>query len=283
MKQFQLMMACSALLAMIACSETSDQGSRDASNDVTFEEVQAQPFRAPDHGIRYGDEALLHGLLWLPDTPPPGGAPLLVMIHGGCWLNAYGVAHVRAFSSALADVGYAVWSLEYRRTGDEGGGWPGSLEDVTTALTIAPELFARHPVDFSRMVIAGHSAGGHLALLAGGRQPGLQAVIGLAAITDIVRYAEGDNSCQQATEPFMGGPFTDNKDRYRAANPAEQARHDRTILLHGTADALVPVDHANLPGAETVLVEQAGHFDWVHPGTPAFRQLTKTLAEVFAE
>ncbi len=274
----------SALLAMtVACSGAADQASGSAGSNVSFEAVQAQPFRAADQQIHYGNGALQHGLLWLPDAVAPDGAALLVMIHGGCWLNAYGVDHVRAFSSALADAGYAVWSLEYRRTGDEGGGWPGSLEDVTTALAAAPELLAQHPIDLSRTAISGHSAGGHLALLAGGRQPELQAVIGLAAITDIIRYAEGDNSCQQATEPFMGGPFTDHQDRYQAANPTEQPRHDRTILLHGTADALVPTDHANLPGAERVLVEQAGHFDWVHPGTPAFHKLLDTLAEVFAQ
>lgn len=249
---------------------------------MSFGDVQALTFRAPDLEIVYGSDPLQYGSLWLPEEVEPGGAPLVVMIHGGCWENDYGMDHVRAFSTALADTGFAVWSLEYRRTGDPGGGWPGSYEDLINALTATPSL-ARHEVDTGRMVIVGHSAGGHLGLLAGGQLPAFQATIGLAAITDITRYAEGSNSCQRSTGPFMGGPFSGNEDRYRAANPVEQPRHDRTILLHGTADAMVPVNHAALEGADTRLVEGAGHFDWVHPGTDAFRTLTRVLDEVLAE
>jgi acetyl esterase/lipase len=49
----------------------------------------------------------------------------------------------------------------------------------------------------------GHSAGGHLALLAGGEIKRLKGVIGLAAITDIAEYAMGSNSCQKVTNNFM--------------------------------------------------------------------------------
>jgi len=59
-------------------------------------------------------------------------------------------------------------------------------------------------------VVVGHSAGGHLALLAGSELPELKAVVGLAAITDIVAYSEGQNSCQQATPQFMGGALLKN-------------------------------------------------------------------------
>lgn len=270
------------LATMGACGNESDRQYEPAGHAVSFETVQALPYRAPDHEVPYGDEALQYGALWLPEKSGPGSAPLVVMLHGGCWLNAYAVDHVRAFSTALSDAGYAVWSLEYRRTGDAGGGWPGSLEDVHAALATLSAL-EQYGVEPHRPVISGHSAGGHLALLAGGSHPEIRAVIGLAAITDIIRYARGDNSCQQAAEPFMGGPFVNNENLYQAANPVQQARHDRTILLHGTADALVPPGQANMESADTVLIEDAGHFDWVHPGTPAFQLLLETLAEVFAE
>lgn len=278
----QVIIAYCLVLGLGACGDVQDGRYEVVGDGVSFEDVEALTFRAPDLEIVYGNDPLQYGSLWLPEETEPGGAPLVAMIHGGCWENAYGMGHVRAFSTALADAGFAVWALEYRRTGDPGGGWPGSYEDVITALTATPSL-TRHEVDTSRMAIVGHSAGGHLGLLAGGRLPGFQAMIGLAAITDIVRYAEGDNSCQQSTEPFMGGPLSGHKDRYRAANPVEQSRHDRTILLHGTADELVPLDQAELEGADTRLLEGAGHFDWIHPGTRAYRTLVDTLHEVLGE
>jgi len=277
-----LFLICCLAALLQACGEARNGRYETVDDGVSFGAVQALTFRAPDLEIVYGNDPLQYGALWLPEVTEPGGAPLVVMIHGGCWENAYGMDHVRAFSTALADHGLAVWSLEYRRTGDTGGGWPGSYEDVLSALMATPAL-ARHGVDTGRMVIAGHSAGGHLAILAGGRLPGFRAAIGLAAITDIVRYAAGDNSCQQATEPFMGGPFAGNEERYRNANPVDQPRHERTILLHGTADALVPEDHARLAGADSRLLENAGHFDWVHPGTRAFRTVVNVLEEVLAE
>ena len=50
---------------------------------------------------------------------------MVVVVHGGCWLSEYSLDHIAGFCAALTDVGLATWSLEYRRVGDEGGGWPG--------------------------------------------------------------------------------------------------------------------------------------------------------------
>ena len=61
----------------------------------------------------------------------------------------------------LAARGFAAWNIEYRRVGQEGGGWPGTLEDVAAAADAVPGLDG---VDPSRVVTVGHSAGGHLAL-----------------------------------------------------------------------------------------------------------------------
>ena len=57
----------------------------------------------------------------------------------------------------------------------------------------------------------GHSAGGHLALLAGGEIKQLKGVISLAAITDIAEYAAGTNSCHEVTKDFMQGMPKDKK------------------------------------------------------------------------
>ena len=104
--------------------------------------------------------------------------------------------------------------------------------------------------------------------------------MGLAAVTDIIEYAQGDNSCQIVVPAFMGGSFENRSDDYHAANPAEKTPHPNTVLLHGGSDEIVPVAQATMPGASTVMVEGAGHFDWIHPGTEAFRTLLSTLQEM---
>ena len=243
---------------------------------VPFSSVTALDYATPAAMIPYGSDLLQFGLLWLPPSErrPPAQ---IVLIHGGCWLNAYDVQHTYALSTALAQAGYAVWSLEYRRTGDNGGGWPWTFEDIKAGIAHV------HPTEnFSDMptIVMGHSAGGHLALLAGALDPQLKGVIGLGAIADIIAYSQGEGSCQSAAQQFMGGTFENRPTDYHAANPAEKTPHPNTVLLHGSADEIVPVEQAALTGARTVIVDGAGHFDWTHPGTEAFQVLLQTLEDM---
>ena len=130
------------------------------------------------------------------------------------------------------------------------------------------------------MAGVGHSAGGRLALLAGAQLPDAKAIVGLAAITDVVSYSRGDNSCQQATRAFFGGDYESRPDAYREGNPAGRPLHANSVLLHGDAEVIVPPEQARLQGASTKTLEGAGHFDWIHPGTRAFQLLLSTLEEV---
>lgn len=257
----------------------SDPGDTTMKNDVSYKSVTGLGFTAADEKLVYGDDNpdLQYGLLWLPKNLAINKkAPLIVLIHGGCWLNAYDIQHTFPLSSALAGAGYAVWSLEYRRTGDQGGGWPGSFDDIRQGVAFTSTLI-EYPVDPDRMVLMGHSAGGHLALLAASENPAIAGVIGLAAITDIVEYSRGQNSCQTAAIDFMDGVYEDKPAAYQAANPAGKPVHQQTLLLQGDVDAIVPLEQSQLPGATPVVLEGAGHFDWVHPGTGAYQLLLATL------
>ena len=246
--------------------------------NVSFTQVLELPFRTSDYRISYGDDPLQFGQLWLPGSDSLG---LLVFIHGGCWLNVYGIDHAQAAGAALASAGYAVWSLEYRRTGDSGGAWPGTFNDVVAGINKVMDL-AQYGVSTEQLALIGHSAGGHLAVLAGARSELLEVepdlVVGVAAITDVVSYSLGDNSCQQATPSFMGGSAEEREVAFYEANPGNHGVHPVTVLLHGDVDQIVPLSQASLPGAITRISEGVGHFDWVHPGTTAFRELLKTLA-----
>ena len=253
------------------------------SGNVSFAQVESLPYRDSDYLLAYGEDSLLFGRLWLPQqqgTPPRA---TVIFVHGGCWQNAFFMDHSYALSTALADAGFAVWSLEYRRTGDPGGGWPGSYQDVLLGINMLAQL-ADYGVNLDKVVLTGHSAGGHLALLAGAEQERLElelaAVLGLAAITDPASYARGSNSCETATPQFMGATPDDNPQAYAQASPATFGVHQHSLLLYGDADVIVGREQANLPGAGTFIVEGAGHFDWVHPGTPAFAVFVEQLARL---
>lgn len=250
--------------------------SNDALSQVSFQSVTEWPHRQPDVRINYGQDPLQYGWLWQADQP--ANKPLIVIIHGGCWLNAFGVDHSFAMATALAAKGHPVWSVEYRRTGDAGGGWPGSLADVKLALSSLDQLKPQG-INTDSLVLMGHSAGGHLALLAAADLPELpfKQIIGLAAITDISRYALGENSCQLATSQFMGGLPHEQAAAYHQANLIYRNLPDTVRLLHGDADRIVPMLQAKLHGVAVEWVSGAGHFDWIHPDSAAFQVLLQQL------
>lgn len=255
----------------------------------SFSNVLELDCHEPDQRIHYGKLSEQFAEIWLP-AGAEGKCPLVVLIHGGCWLEAYDIAHIRPLATALAKKGYAVWALEYRRVGQDGGGWPGTLLDIADGMDALKNL-DHEQIDKSRTVLLGHSAGGQLALWAAARsslRPGQElyreapfiphGVIGLAAITDLAGYAMGDSRCEQATPQLMGGTAEEHPLRYAQASPVELGTSVQTVLLHGDADSIVsPEQAAALPGATRRLIEAAGHFDLIHPDTPAFSLL---LAEI---
>lgn len=252
--------------------------------NVSYKSVLELPTDAPSEILSYGDDPLQYGELWLPDSKQDLAAPLIVFIHGGCWLNAYDIKHTQAASYALTKYGYAVWSVEYRRTGDEGGAWPGTFNDILSAIEFARQL-NRTTINNSQIVLVGHSAGGHLALLAANHYAKradnlVKGVIGLAAISNLKKYSQGDNSCQSVVVDFMGGNFKANKEQYNSADPMVQGFHSRTILIHGDNDTIVPLAQSTESNQYVEIVKGAGHFDMIHTGSSSWHVLLKTLNEL---
>jgi len=265
---------------------------------VDFSQVLALPTRAPDDIIPYGSEAQQFGQLWLPADSSEGPAPLVVLIHGGCWLNSYDVVHSHAMSMALNEQGYAVWSLEYRRIGDVGGGWPGTFEDIAAGIDHVG-LLDNRGVDTQRVVLMGHSAGGHLALWASARQQFAAGqafyrsdsvkslgVVALAAIVDLAEYSTGTGSCQRAVVDLMGGTPTKVPERYQIASPVLLTLLPNTVLVQGADDTIVSPVHAlsaaSRAGINLLPVPGAGHFDLVHPGSIAWPLILQALDKAFA-
>lgn len=258
---------------------------------VQWGEFAGRPQPAADARERYGPDSLQVGELRLPAGPGPH--PVALVLHGGCWRNQYAVDYVRPLAAALARAGVATWAVEFRRLGDPGGGWPGTFDDVAAAARHLRVLAERHPLDLSRTVYVGHSAGGQLALwLAAERPAGVPAprgVVSLAGITDLRAYA-GPRGCSSAVVPLLGGEPAAVPGRWAAASPVERVPLGvPSRLVQGARDPIVPVaqahgfaERARAAGddARVVLLDDAGHFDVVAPWSPAWPAVERTVLEL---
>jgi len=258
-------------------------------SQVPYSALGVLPTSEADEQFSYGDDPLQTIYTWHGRSSTNGmyADKALIFIHGGCWLNAYGYEHAKGMYHALAELGMGVYVTEYRRVGDEGGGWPGSLDDVTQAISTALKRIENEG-RYTNIYIAGHSAGGHLALLAAQRlsssslnlsRADIKRIIGLAAITDIQSYAKGHNSCQSATAKFMNGTPEDVPTAYQRATPRPTHGSLPITLLQGDADSIVPARHAVLSGTNQKIIKNGGHFDWLHPESTSFDALLEVISE----
>src|SRR6478672_975380 len=139
-----------------------------APKQESFSELLAKPRQHADARIPYGADPNQFGELWLPATKGP--FPVVVLIHGGCWQSELpGTILMDYMAADLRAKGVAVWNLEYRRIGHSGGGYPGTFLDVAAGVDKLRGLAKARNLDLSRVVVAGHSAGGHLTAWTAGR------------------------------------------------------------------------------------------------------------------
>jgi acetyl esterase/lipase len=228
-------------------------------------EVLTRPAPPPDLTVSYGPHPEHVIDIRLPARLP---APVVVVIHGGFWRAAFDRTHAGPMASALAEAGYVAVVPEYRRTGQDGGGWPGTFDDMAAALGALAGLVA--PYDSEPPVLLGHSAGGQLALWAATRPgPAIRRVVSLAGCADLVMCArlglDGG-----ATELLLGGSPDQVPERYASADPARLPPPTVPVtLLHGTMDERVPVEvsrsYAGRTGAELRELPGAGHFALIDP------------------
>ena len=124
------------------------------------------PTTSPDALIRYGDESPVQFAdLRLPRmAAPPAGFPVAIYVHGGGWSADWTKDHATGFVEALTGAGLATWDLEFRRVGNRNGGYPETFRDIGLGANYLREVARSYPLDLSRVIVVGHSTGGHLAL-----------------------------------------------------------------------------------------------------------------------
>ena len=268
------------LFALMLAAQINAQISFPSTDsDVSYSSVTAREYRAADQLLRYGAEPFQVGRLWLPDlanTPPT----LTVFIHGSCWLDQFYTAHTFPAATSLPQPDCAVCSPQYSCSGLPSGGSPDSYNEIEAGIQWIGNL-SEYCINEETVVIVGHSAGDHLALLADIEFPNSDAVAGLGEITDIVTYAAGTNDCETATLLLRVSAFALAKELYQKADPVGLNLHSRSQLFHGTVDSIVNVSQSILANATTSGLTEAGDFDWVNSGMEAFQLLTGSLEKLF--
>jgi acetyl esterase/lipase len=245
----------------------------------------------PAAGIRiaYGDAPEQFGDLRVPAGLGPH--PIVVVAHGGWWRSAYTLEYAGHLSAALTADGFASWNIEYRRVGSPGGGYPMLLQDVATAVNKLTEIAPQYTLDLSRIVVTGHSAGGHIAAWLAAKQshreldvfgptPALIGAVPVAGAIDLLSCSEMGiaDSVGIPVHDFLGLP-ADVPERYGLASPAELLPTGIPVIcIHGDDDAIVPiviseryVGRAQQAGDDATLVSLKGveHFAPFDPNTAA--------------
>jgi len=265
---------------------------------MSASDVLALPQPEPDHRLRYGDDPLQFGELRIPDGEGP--FPVVIVIHGGCWLAEYDLGYMSAFADALTAAGIATWNIEYRRVGDVGGGWPGTFQDIADAADGLLEIAIEYSLDMDRVAAVGHSAGGHLALWLAGRKwldvgdplrgaspLALNGVVALAGIPDLAAYAAPEG-CGAAVSELLGGEEPHEvADRLQRASPIVMVPFGVTqTLVIGEFDTIVPksqaegfADAARQMGdsVEVTTILGAGHFELVDPSHGGFKVIREAV------
>jgi acetyl esterase/lipase len=269
---------------------------------LTFAQLSTRTAPPPDQRIAYGPGPLQFGNLRLPKRPGPH--PVVVFIHGGCWLSQYDIAHAAALEQALADSGFAVWSLEYRRVGNDGGGWPGTFTDIAQGADYLRELAPRYALDLNRVIASGHSAGGQFALWLAARRKiapssvlhaadplKVRGVLALAPAPDL-EGLHASGVCGNVIDKLMDGSPADQPDRYAAASPMQLAPIGvPQQLVIGLLDRTwTPIGRSYIARAGAVgdtLVQvleapESGHFDLLAPDTTTWPLVVRALKQLVA-
>jgi acetyl esterase/lipase len=226
---------------------------------------------------------------------------LVLFLHGGFWRAAYDRTHTGPLAAALAGAGFAVCTPEFRRTGQPDGGWRGTFDDVAAAVDRLPALVREAAgtdvISGEPAILAGHSAGGHLALWAATRHmisPGaaplqVAGVVALAAVSDLgACYTLGLGN--GAVVALLGGGPDEYPERYRMTDPMRLLPLGRPVrLVHGTADSVVPCSlstgflaRGSAAGDDVSLTELAGagHFDVIDPLSGAWPQVVAAFVSL---
>ena len=226
---------------------------------------------------------------YLPEGDGNARRPTVVIIHGGGWHGGDKAAgREQNIGNTLAAAGYVCASVNYRLSVKSDdlptrlrSVWPKNLHDCKTAVQFLRANAEKYRIDVDHIGAIGGSAGGHLvAMLAfteasDGLEPSgpykslssrIQAVVPMYGVHDVAKRARAKGTDLSESDAEL----------CRQASPVSYVTSDDppALILHGTEDALVPVEqsrilHASLKAAyvptELIVIEGAPHSFHLQP------------------
>jgi acetyl esterase/lipase len=271
---------------------------------MTPQELSSFPVNAPDKRVSYGDDSSEYGDLRLPAGSGPH--PVAILIHGGCFKAAYATNRdLAAMADALKGDGIATWNIEYRRVGQPGGGWPGTYIDVGRAVDYLQVLAREYPLDLRRVVVVGHSAGGHLAMWTAARGHFAQTnalyvanplpvrgVVDLAGPLDMSANISGyEGLCRDSViTTLLGGTPTTVPQRYKDVSPIKLVPFGiPQVVILGEHEDFVPrpiadayVQAATRAGdaVRLIVIPEVGHFEIASPRASPWPQVKSAITSL---
>jgi len=231
----------------------------------------------------YGKDKSQNGELFVPECVKH--YKILCLVHGGFWKYPYDRLQMTALANELATLGYVVWNIEYRRVGEDNGGWPNTFNDVIDAVNYLHTL----DVENSGVILIGHSAGGHLALWLSQQQLHIPIinVIALAPVSDLLKCTE-EHIGGQAVEELLKTVPSENRQRYVDHSPIEQEpSHIPETIIHGSMDEYVPIEMSRCyvkkrmsQGCHVIFheVSHGLHLDFLDPSSASTAKLFDVLS-----
>jgi acetyl esterase/lipase len=242
------------------------------NDDSEDRSVLSRPAAAPDAVLACGPGAQPADVRFAGEAP--ADRPLLVVVHGGFWRPAFDRVHLRPMTEALAAAGWTSVAPEYRRV-------PGrpelAVDDVAAALRAVTD---QPPFAGRRIVLVGHSAGGHLVLHAAATLEHPVDVLALAPVADL-RLAQQLGLDGDAVTAFLGEDAAARPDLDPARLPTPPGR---VRIVHGSADGRVPVEVSESYAREhsgTALTRvDGGHFALIDPRSAAWPMVLGALEDL---
>jgi acetyl esterase/lipase len=173
--------------------------------------------------------------------------PTLVFIHGGGWVQGNKETVAIGFASYL-QMGLNVVNVEYRLAPVATA--PAAVEDCRCALRWVIQNAKQYGIDVNRIVVAGGSAGGHLALTTGlvaasaglDRQcPGpdnlkVAAIVNWYGISDVNELLDGPNMKEYAVRWLGSAP-----DRTRSRNACHRSLTSVRVCRRCSRSMVTPI------------------------------------------
>ena len=225
------------------------------------------PYVSPDETIHLGKSEDQVIDFYLPQDKKDS---IIVLIHGGYWRPEYDRKHLAPLADALSNLGWPVALIEYRRII---GNPDAMMSDVISAIE---EVSKRYP----NLILIGHSAGGHLALVASHKVKA-SAIIALAPLTNLLSAEELDLD-EGAVSDFLGAPASLRSDLDPTRLPAPSSP---TTVIHGALDIRVPINFSRDyvaqkagPNMHYLEFEKLGHFELIDPRSEIFDEISRVIA-----